>query len=118
MVVEDDDGIRDTLRYAIELDGYPVITAANGRIALELLKSVPLPGLILLDLMMPEMNGIEFFEILRRDPALCTIPVVVVTAISNHAQMIQRTDGVIKKPINLDDLTQVVTRWCGSSELA
>jgi CheY-like chemotaxis protein len=79
LVVEDDDATREMFRRTLQGDGWTVTEACNGRQALECVARQP-PGLILLDLMMPEMDGFEFLEELRQHPEWSSIPVVVVTA--------------------------------------
>ncbi|NJO15099.1 MAG: response regulator [Thioploca sp.] len=79
MVVEDDNSIREMMGYILKNAGWQVDLAENGLIALEHLKQ-NLPALILLDLMMPEMDGFEFVSKLRQEPSYATIPVVVLTA--------------------------------------
>jgi signal transduction histidine kinase/DNA-binding response OmpR family regulator len=79
LVVEDDDATREIMQSHLERDGWRVRTAANGRLALDAVAS-ELPGLILLDLMMPEMDGFQFLEELRKSPAGRSVPVVVLTA--------------------------------------
>jgi CheY-like chemotaxis protein len=79
LVVEDDRDTRELLRRMLEKDSWSVVEAANGREALDFVEQVQ-PKLILLDLMMPEMDGFEFLDELRRHPEWRTIPVVIVTA--------------------------------------
>jgi PAS domain S-box-containing protein len=78
LVVEDDDDARSVLRRALEREGWGVVEAQNGRVALERLDRA-LPGLVLLDLMMPEMDGFEFLEAFRQREGCEVIPVVVIT---------------------------------------
>ena len=81
MIVEDDRDTREMLGRFLELEGFEVRTAANGKLALQTLhEDVLHPCVIILDLMMPVMNGWQFREIQRTDPDLAEIPVVVVTA--------------------------------------
>ena len=79
LVVDDEAAGREILRLRLEGDGWSVAEAANGRLALDALQAGP-PALILLDLMMPEMDGFQFLEELRKEPKWREIPVVVVTA--------------------------------------
>ncbi len=79
LVVDDEAEARDLLRRLLESDGWLVETAANGRLAIDKLK-VARPGVILLDLMMPEMDGFQFVDELWKQPDWCDIPIVVVTA--------------------------------------
>lgn len=111
LIIEDDEGIRDALRLALEFEGFQVITAENGIEGLSILRNGPRPCLILLDFMMPLMNGQEFAEELRIDDVLATIPVVVVSAYGDKANMIQ-SSGFIKKPIDLDRLMVFVNQYC------
>jgi len=114
MVVEDDEAIRETLRVALEMEGYVVFCAEDGREALETLPRIPRPCLILLDLMMPVMNGWELAEALAADEALATIPVVVVTAFADRAAKVKKARGLLKKPVQLDVLLGTVRQHCGS----
>ena len=96
LVAEDDPTTRLILQRSLRKAGWTVSEAANGRIALDLLGE-QLPDLILLDLMMPEMDGFEVLEHLRQHPVYCQIPVVVVTAmeLTEHDQ--QRLDGGVQQ---------------------
>lgn len=112
LVVEDDDDVRDGIRDILEEQGYRVWTAANGREALERL-GVLAPQLILLDLMMPVMNGLEFLSILRQHNTLSDTPVIVVSAWSREAQSIA-AQGFLAKPVDLDTLLSMIERFCSS----
>lgn len=111
LVIEDDPGIRETFKFALTLEGYNVLTAGNGKEGLDLLPTIPKPGLILLDLMMPVMNGWEFLEEIKKDSSLSSIPIVVVTAFADKSKTIQ-VQEVINKPVTLDTLYKVVKHWC------
>jgi len=81
LIVDDDQDIRDALADTLARRGFDVITAANGREALELIRTVATaPSVILLDLMMPVMDGYAFLEEQKKDPAMASIPVAIVTA--------------------------------------
>jgi CheY-like chemotaxis protein len=117
LVVDDDVDIRDTLREALEFEGYSVSVAANGRDAWEALRSRALPALILLDLMMPVMNGAEFLGLLRADARLRTVPVVVVTALGSIAPTVKaESQGYLAKPLELERLLETVARYCTRSQ--
>jgi signal transduction histidine kinase/CheY-like chemotaxis protein len=96
LVVEDDPATRDLVRRALERDGWIVSEADNGRRALESL-SLTVPDLIVLDLMMPEMDGFEFVTELRRSEAGRRIPVVVVTAKEITAEDRTRLNGHVRR---------------------
>jgi CheY-like chemotaxis protein len=113
LIVEDNDVTRDVMSLILESDGYQVSTAANGRTALERLRGGDRPCVILLDLMMPVMDGWQFREEQRRDGALADIPVVVCTAAGESTQ--QAALGAaefLSKPVEADDLLAAVRRHC------
>jgi CheY-like chemotaxis protein len=113
LVVDDDDGIRNAVRALLEDEGYRVLAAGNGLEALTVCDEV-LPSLILLDLMMPKMDGITFVEMLRRDHA--TLPPVLVLSASQRAPQQVRQMGVagyLAKPFDLDELLSAVERLVG-----
>ena len=101
LVIEDERDIRDALAEALSYEGYDVAVAANGREALRALRGGPLPDVILLDLVMPEMSGWEFRQVQIHDPALAGIPVVVVSASDPGAA---RPDRHLPKPFAIDAL--------------
>lgn len=111
LIVEDDNDIRESLAQVLELEGYNVSTAANGKEALELLTTIKRPCLILLDLMMPVMSGWEFLNAQRDDMMLATIPVVVVSAAGEKAKSTPAS-GFIKKPIDLPVLLSMIEQYC------
>jgi PAS domain S-box-containing protein len=94
LVVEDDPAMRDILRRVLEPGGWAVDEAENGQIGLARLEK-SLPGVILLDLMMPEMDGFEFIAELRRREEWRSIPVVVITAKDLTAEDHQRLNGYV-----------------------
>lgn len=116
MIVDDDFDIRDALSQVLEDEGYGVLAAANGREALAMLRNGQRPAIILLDLMMPVMNGWQFRVEQLGDPALADIPVVVISAdgnISAKSEAIKPV-GYLKKPIQLDALLAAVSRHTGA----
>jgi serine/threonine protein kinase len=112
LVVDDSAPIREAFRVALEWRGYTVDCAANGREALERLREGPLPGLILLDLIMPVMDGLKFLEERKRDPALMSIPVLVISAAdpSQAQAMALGAADYLAKPVELDVLADKVER--------
>jgi CheY-like chemotaxis protein len=114
LVVDDDSSIIDLIQVALEDEGYQVYSAVNGG-ALQIAHDVQ-PDVILLDIMMPGMDGIEVSRRLRADPTTAYIPIVVMSA---HSRL-QATAGVmsaddrLSKPFNLDDLYATVDRWVPS----
>jgi CheY-like chemotaxis protein len=113
LVVDDDAGIRRTLNRVLTDEGYAVDEAGNGREGLDHLREGPRPDLILLDLMMPVMDGEAFSGAVEREPSLADIPIVVITATGNCPQL-QRSlhiRGCLRKPLDLDQLLSVVARF-------
>lgn len=113
LVVEDNDDVREMMAVTLELEGHDVATAINGRDALQKLHQGERPCVILLDLMMPVMNGWEFRSALDRDPEFCDVPVVVVSAIGG-GEMARRTHAAayLPKPVDMDELLDVVCDFC------
>jgi len=108
LVVEDDADIRDALRTLLEEVGCEVSTANNGSEALDALHGRERPQLIVLDLMMPVMDGWTFLERRREDAGLASIPVVVTTAAHNATA--GGVEAVLRKPYDLEDLAALVRR--------
>ena len=99
LVVEDDDDTRLLLRTILEEEGFRVQTAEDGVRALEILKLQPCPALLLLDLMLPRMDGWALVERVRGIPLLAGMPIVAMSALRGRA--IPRTEGFLKKPFSL-----------------
>jgi CheY-like chemotaxis protein len=115
LIVEDDDLAREALAAFLEAEGYPVLEAANGQEALDCLRQREV-GLILLDLMMPVMDGWEFRAAQLRDPALATVPVMVVTADASTRSRAANlgVEEYMTKPIQFPRLLHVVDRHCSA----
>jgi CheY-like chemotaxis protein len=96
LVVEDDDSTRTLVRRTLEKEGWAVAEAENGRVALERL-SEERPALVLLDLMMPEMDGFEFLEAVRTREETSTIPIVVLTAKELTDEDRRRLNGGVER---------------------
>jgi CheY-like chemotaxis protein len=116
LIVEDEKDIRDSLKMLLELEGYPVFTAQNGQEGLEILKNLESPCLILLDLLMPVMNGMEFLEAKKHEDAIAQIPVCVVSGVATDPHL-KNTAGFIKKPIDLEILLKFIKQYCGTGQL-
>lgn len=116
MVIDDDDDLRETVRDVFEQAGYQVALAADGADALAQLRGGLRPGLILLDLSMPRMSGLEFREAQQRDAAIAEIPTIVLSASENLTETARRLDptGVLRKPVSLRELLRLAERWCGA----
>jgi CheY-like chemotaxis protein len=114
LIVEDDDTNRHALSLVLENTGCTVSTAANGLDVLERLHAGPQPDLILLDLIMPLLSGWEFRERQLREPALASIPVVVLSAVgeaAEHADALGGVVGYLQKPVDEAALLAAVERF-------
>jgi CheY-like chemotaxis protein len=98
LLVEDDPAVRQTLRSVLERHGWRVSEAANGAIALEMMAKEA-PELILLDLVMPEMDGFEFADHLRKSEQWRSIPIIIVTSKDLTADEISRLNGNVERII-------------------
>ena len=98
LVIEDDAAVRELLRRGLEKDGWTVREAENGRAGLERLED-GVPAIILLDLMMPEMDGFSFLEELRRRSGCAAVPVIVITAKDLTVEDHQRLNGEVSRII-------------------
>ena len=96
LIVEDDESSREMMRRMLEKEGWTVIEAENGRVALELV-SEQMPSVILLDLMMPEMDGFEFLSALRDGASGKTTPVIVVSALELTEEHRRRLNGGVQQ---------------------
>jgi CheY-like chemotaxis protein len=116
LVTEDDDDTRDLLAMALRADGYDVVTAPDGQAALDALSAGIHPALMLVDVMMPRMDGETFLTNVRSRPELAGIPAIL---LSGNASSWQGTgarlaSACIAKPVELDDLLEAVRRTLGS----
>lgn len=111
LVVEDDDDIRSALVDLLESEGYVAQSAVNGKDALERLESTEKPCLVLLDMMMPIMNGREFLDVVMKDSNLAPIPVLIVSAVADKANT-EGSVGFLKKPIDIEVVLNVVSQYC------
>lgn len=113
LIVDDDADVRECIGEALEAEGYRVAVASNGAEALHLLRNNMLrPDLILLDIMMPVMDGRAFRVEQQHDPELASIPVLVFTAQGDHKRIAQELQaaGSLRKPLRLDELLSTIAR--------
>ncbi len=111
-IVEDDPDTREMFCLFLELEGYRVEAAENGKLALERLGAGVGPCVILLDLMMPVMDGWQFRQEQTRNAALAGIPVIVVSAAGKDRIERIQADAYLSKPVDLDELLGCVNQFC------
>lgn len=114
LIVEDEEATREMLAMLLESEGYAVAAAANGEEALSSLRQRERPDVILLDLMMPVMDGWQFRRIQRRDPALGDIPVIIVSAAGDIGQTAVALSAAsfLEKPVEPAHLFATIRRLC------
>lgn len=110
LLVEDDPDIRESLGEFLTDQGYEVETAQNGQEGLRQLEKHK-PGLVLLDLMMPVMNGWQFLEKKKTEPEISKVPVLVISAVPG-APYVPGALATLKKPIDLHRLMDFVELYC------
>ncbi|MDQ5857026.1 MAG: response regulator [Acidobacteriota bacterium] len=118
LVVDDDKDLLNVLREVIEEEGYRVLTAQNGEVALELLRSGEDPCMILLDLKMPGMDGHEFRRRQLAEPRFAAIPVVGFTGLENGEEVAHQLTlaSVLRKPVHLHHLLETVAHYCSDPD--
>jgi two-component system, cell cycle sensor histidine kinase and response regulator CckA len=116
LVIEDDADIREALDGLLSMEGFRVTGCSNGREALDWLRMSPKPDLILLDLMMPVMDGWQFRVAQKDDPELATIPVLALSADSTAKAAAIDAEAYLKKPVDYDTLIATIDRLLVESE--
>ena len=111
LIVEDDEDLRDMMAQMLTIEGFDTSVAANGREALEYLHRETRPHVILLDLMMPVMDGWEFRRRQKADPDLAPVPVIVLSALDPARAAVDAT-AFLKKPLDFDHLLELVRIHC------
>ncbi|MGH7281062.1 MAG: response regulator [Polyangiaceae bacterium] len=112
LVVDDEEDLREMLRDALERRGFDVVTAGNGLEALAALEGIEHLCVVLLDLIMPEMNGWEFFDALRERKGYESVPVIVTTSAASRAPA--NAWRVLQKPLSLDRVVAEVQELCAA----
>lgn len=114
LVVDDDDEVRDAMTLALELAGYSVAAVEDGASALTWLAVHPAPHLIVLDLMMPQIDGWVLLKALRANPARADIPVVLCTAAAIRPPLAHPALSLVHKPIDARTLVAAVEHHLGA----
>jgi CheY-like chemotaxis protein len=112
LIVEDDADLREMMAQLLALEGYHTAAVSNGQEALEYLQQKNAPDVILLDLMMPVMDGWEFRRHQQANPALAGVPVIVLSALDQSRTSDVHADAILKKPLDFDRLLELVRLYC------
>ena len=119
LIVDDEQDIVESLKFVLELAGYSCFCAFNGEDGLKMVKET-LPDLIILDVMMPKINGFKISRLLKFDTKYKDIPIIMLTARSQaEDKLIGEETGVneyITKPFDLDDVTSTVNKYLRDAE--
>src|SRR5207248_3722755 len=110
LVVEDEAPIRELLVLLLRAHGHRTATATNGVLALARVEEAR-PDLVLADVMMPVLGGVELCQRLKADPATAAIPVILMSAVDARHAAGAGADGFVSKPFELDQLEALVDRW-------
>ena len=114
LVVDDDEGVREAMVGILEMMGYRVASAPNGKEALDYLREAATPDLIISDLAMPVMDGRQFRREQVKEPRLAKIPVIVVSALSDQTDI--DANEIFIKPVEVDILLAAIDRYCRRRE--
>jgi CheY-like chemotaxis protein len=110
LVVDDNAALRENLAEALELEGYAVAVAASGEAALARLGQEPRPGVVLLDFMMPGMSGADLLVLIRKDPSLAGVRVVMTTGSVGVRSLAPGADAVLMKPFGVRELLSTLKK--------
>ena len=111
VIIDDDEMIRNSLKLMLQNEHFNVYTASNGKEGLDFLNTIQSPCLILLDLMMPIMDGWEFLDLRKKNNILSKIPVVIISVFGHQSKKID-VNGYLKKPVDRNSLIEIVRRFC------
>jgi two-component system, chemotaxis family, chemotaxis protein CheY len=110
LIVDDDDDVRDALIAVLDMTGFSTVGARDGIEAIERIETRGRPGLVLLDLRMPRLNGADFLRWVRGDRSLDALPIIILSGDPATSNETPRLDvaGYLRKPVDLDELLEVV----------
>ncbi len=127
LVIEDDYGIREAIREFLEMEGFRVVVACNGKEGIELLSEIQSPCLIILDFFMPVMDGSEFLQELQSRPQfqqnkVFSIPIALLSAAMPNSSAIAAAKPLVsaylKKPVDLEGFLNTVKQYCVGEDAA
>lgn len=112
LVVEDDRALRESLCEALEMEGYTAVCVENGQAALKYLAAGARPCMILLDLMMPVMDGWTFRQEMLKHQSWAAIPVIVMTAATQERAAAIASQAILYKPLHMSQVVHLVQEHC------
>jgi CheY-like chemotaxis protein len=115
LIIEDDELSREGLASVLRLEGCTPVLTADGKNALDYLKTSSAPDLILLDMLLPIMDGWSFLQCRKHDPGIAAIPVLILTGVPAASQGWAESLGakcVVKKPIQVQHMIEEVKKYC------
>jgi CheY-like chemotaxis protein len=112
VIADDDPDILDAIQDVVREEGYNIIPARDGEELLRLVPTLPAPCLVLLDVKMPKVDGLEFLDRIQAVPGWAEVPIVLFTA-GRHPEGHPRAVGILNKPVNLDELLHLLAGHCG-----
>lgn len=118
LLVEDDAAIREGVADGLAFEGYQADGVANGLEALAWLEREGPPAVVVLDLLMPIMNGAQLLERMRADPRWASVPAVIMSAAMPTREALPAADAYLQKPFELAQLVAALSRWCPPSSPA
>ena len=114
LVLDDDTDVALTIKELVEEQGYRAIYAANGREALAILEKER-PCLMLIDVFMPVMNGVEFLRAIKSNSRLSSIPRVIMTAANDQMIGVKEDVSVLYKPVDFESLKRILHKYCAQN---
>ena len=114
LIVDDEPALREGVAELLRLEGYTVITAADGRAAVAIVEGEDV-GLVLMDVMMPHMNGLEAYVAMRAHPNGQAVPIVLASAAAHPGELDPGVSVFLSKPFDFERLLEVVGRLCPDS---
>ena len=118
LVVDEDEPFRTEIVEALQRSGYAVVSAGDGREALEYLRGDNMPALVILDMMMPLMEGWSLFEAVKREPRLASVPIVLLSCLSENPAIESLPDvsAYLNKPVGMNKLLSIAAQHCRTSQ--
>lgn len=113
LLVDDEPDLRECIADFLETEGYKVIQAENGKVALNLLKTGIKPSVVLLDYMMPIMDGKAFCEVFSKDSSINSIPVILLTAAKVTEETLKQMNlrDQLMKPIQIEKFLETIAKY-------